>query len=86
VLLAWLPTYFSQTYGLDLKQSSVLSVAPWIAAAIVSNLAGGQGRVGKDKEGGREGGREGGVKALGRGGGRVRVAREEDKRDAVSRA
>ncbi|TFJ88729.1 hypothetical protein NSK_000298 [Nannochloropsis salina CCMP1776] len=40
VLLAWLPTYFSQTYGLDLKQSSVLSVAPWIAAAIVSNLAG----------------------------------------------
>lgn len=40
VLLAWLPTYFSQTYGLDLKASSTLSVAPWVAAAVVSNLAG----------------------------------------------
>ncbi|KAM3567862.1 hypothetical protein VYU27_010001 [Nannochloropsis oceanica] len=40
VLLAWLPTYFSQTYQLDLGQSSTLSVAPWIAAAVVSNLAG----------------------------------------------
>lgn len=40
VLLAWLPTYFSQTYGLDLKASSTMAVAPWVAAAVVSNLAG----------------------------------------------
>ena len=38
--LAWLPTYFYQTYGLSVDQSSLFSVGPWIGGAILGSVAG----------------------------------------------
>lgn len=40
VMLAWLPTYFNQEYGLSLSESSSASVAPWVVGAVVGNAAG----------------------------------------------
>jgi MFS transporter, ACS family, solute carrier family 17 (sodium-dependent inorganic phosphate cotransporter), other len=40
VLLAWLPTYFSSVYHLSLANSSAMSVLPWVAAAVATNLSG----------------------------------------------
>ncbi|MEW5299522.1 MAG: hypothetical protein WDW36_002531 [Sanguina aurantia] len=38
--IAWLPTYYNQEYGLDLQQSSMLSVLPWAVMAFSSNASG----------------------------------------------
>jgi nitrate/nitrite transporter NarK len=40
VSLAWLPTYFSSQYGLDLASSSFYSLLPYVAGAVSSSVAG----------------------------------------------
>jgi MFS transporter, ACS family, solute carrier family 17 (sodium-dependent inorganic phosphate cotransporter), other len=40
VMLAWLPTYFSEEYHFSLSQSSSASVMPWVVGAVVGNAAG----------------------------------------------
>jgi MFS transporter, ACS family, solute carrier family 17 (sodium-dependent inorganic phosphate cotransporter), other len=40
VLLAWLPTYFKNTFGVSLASAGVLSAAPWLVNFIAANLAG----------------------------------------------
>eukprot|EP00798_Chlamydomonas_sp_ICE-L_P023756 gene23753-9314_t len=38
--VAWLPTYYSQEFQLDLKKSSFLGILPWIMMASGSNVSG----------------------------------------------
>jgi MFS transporter, ACS family, solute carrier family 17 (sodium-dependent inorganic phosphate cotransporter), other len=40
ILLTWMPTYYNQVLGLDLKSSGFFSVLPWITMAIASNVGG----------------------------------------------
>ena len=41
VALAWLPTYFKQTFQMSLADAGLVSAAPWLASFVVANLAGG---------------------------------------------
>ncbi|GAX78186.1 hypothetical protein CEUSTIGMA_g5628.t1 [Chlamydomonas eustigma] len=38
--IAWLPTYYSQSFGVDLRQSSWLSILPFLMMAIGTNASG----------------------------------------------
>jgi len=40
ILLTWMPTYYNQVLGLDLKSSGLFSVLPWITMAISANIGG----------------------------------------------
>ncbi|EFJ45872.1 hypothetical protein VOLCADRAFT_105756 [Volvox carteri f. nagariensis] len=40
ILLTWMPAYYNQVLGLNLMQSGVLSVLPWVAMAVMANVAG----------------------------------------------
>ncbi len=40
ILLTWMPTYYNQVLGLDLKSSGFFSVLPWITMAISANVGG----------------------------------------------
>lgn len=40
VVLAWLPTYYSQAYGLNVGESAALTVVPWVATFMCTNVAG----------------------------------------------
>lgn len=40
VMLAWLPSYFTRTYGVSLAASGVLSAAPWFAYFVMANVGG----------------------------------------------
>lgn len=40
ILLTWMPTYYNQVLGLDLKSSGFFSVLPWVTMAIASNVGG----------------------------------------------
>ncbi|MEA3246977.1 MAG: MFS transporter [Gemmatimonadota bacterium] len=40
VLLAWLPSYFSRTFGVSLAGAGVLSAAPWFAYFVMANAGG----------------------------------------------
>lgn len=40
IYLAWIPSFFVNVYGLDVTQSALLSLGPWIAMAVGSSLAG----------------------------------------------
>ena len=40
ILLTWMPTYYNQVLGLDLKSSGFFSVLPWITMALAANLGG----------------------------------------------
>ncbi|KAL6765531.1 major facilitator superfamily domain-containing protein [Haematococcus lacustris] len=40
ICIAWLPTYYSEVFSLDVRQSSTLSVLPWAAMALGTNLSG----------------------------------------------
>ncbi|HVZ47173.1 MAG TPA: MFS transporter [Gemmatimonadaceae bacterium] len=40
VLLAWLPTYFSRTFGVSLANAGLLSAAPWLAYFVMGNVGG----------------------------------------------
>lgn len=40
ILLTWMPTYYNQVLGLDLKSSGFFSVLPWITMAISANIGG----------------------------------------------
>jgi ACS family sodium-dependent inorganic phosphate cotransporter len=40
VLLAWMPTYFKNTFGVSLASAGVLSAAPWLVNFIAANFAG----------------------------------------------
>ena len=39
-MIAWLPTYYNQSFGVDLKQSSWLSILPFLMMAIGTNASG----------------------------------------------
>ena len=40
ILLTWMPTYYNQVLGLDLKSSGLLSVLPWVTMAVAANVGG----------------------------------------------
>ena len=40
ILLTWMPTYYNQVLGLDLKSSGFFSVLPWITMAVAANVGG----------------------------------------------
>lgn len=40
ILLTWMPTYYNQVLGLDLKSSGLFSVLPWVTMAIAANVGG----------------------------------------------
>eukprot|EP00889_Picochlorum_renovo_P000671 jgi/Picre1/27701/NNA_000665.t1 len=40
ILLTWMPTYYNQVLGLDLKSSGLFSVLPWITMAVSANVGG----------------------------------------------
>lgn len=40
ILLTWMPTYYNQVLGLDLKSSGLFSVLPWITMAVSANIGG----------------------------------------------
>ncbi|GFR49337.1 hypothetical protein Agub_g11299 [Astrephomene gubernaculifera] len=40
ILLTWMPAYYSQVLGLNLLQSGLVSVLPWLAMALMANVAG----------------------------------------------
>jgi ACS family sodium-dependent inorganic phosphate cotransporter len=40
MLLAWAPSYFKHTFGVNLASGGVLSAAPWLAAFAMANIAG----------------------------------------------
>ncbi|GIL79556.1 hypothetical protein Vretimale_12236 [Volvox reticuliferus] len=40
ILLTWMPAYYNQVLGLNLMESGVLSVMPWVAMAVMANVAG----------------------------------------------
>lgn len=40
VLVAWLPTYFSQRFGQDISASALYSAAPWAAMFVAANAGG----------------------------------------------
>ena len=40
VMLAWLPSYFSSTFGVSLADAGVLSAAPWLGYLIMANVGG----------------------------------------------
>jgi MFS transporter, ACS family, solute carrier family 17 (sodium-dependent inorganic phosphate cotransporter), other len=40
ILLTWMPTYYNQVLGLDLKSSGFFSVLPWVTMAISANVGG----------------------------------------------
>ena len=39
MLLAWLPSYFKTTFGVDIASAGALSVAPWLVAFVAANSA-----------------------------------------------
>lgn len=39
-ILAWLPSYYSQQYGLDTAGSAFYSVLPWVCTVLCTNLGG----------------------------------------------
>ena len=40
ILLTWMPTYYNQVLGLDLRSSGLFSVLPWVTMAIAANVGG----------------------------------------------
>lgn len=40
LMLSWLPTYFSSTYGLDVTSAAAVSAPPWICKFIFANVSG----------------------------------------------
>ncbi|KAL6785920.1 PHT4D [Auxenochlorella protothecoides x Auxenochlorella symbiontica] len=40
ILLTWMPSYYNQVLGLDLRASGFFSVLPWITMAISANIGG----------------------------------------------
>jgi ACS family sodium-dependent inorganic phosphate cotransporter len=38
--LSWLPTYYNQSFGVDVQQSALLSVLPWFVTVIMSSSSG----------------------------------------------
>jgi ACS family sodium-dependent inorganic phosphate cotransporter len=40
LLLSWLPSYFSHTFGVSLVNAGMLAAAPWLAGFFMSNVAG----------------------------------------------
>lgn len=40
ILLTWMPTYYAQARGVDIVASGALSVVPWLAMVLASNLGG----------------------------------------------
>jgi ACS family sodium-dependent inorganic phosphate cotransporter len=39
MLLAWLPSYFQSTFGVNIANAGALSMAPWLVAFVAANLA-----------------------------------------------
>jgi len=40
VCLSWLPTYYNQEFGVDVQQSALLSVLPWLITVVASSSSG----------------------------------------------
>lgn len=40
LMLSWLPTYFSSTYGLDMTSAAAVSAPPWICKFLFANVSG----------------------------------------------
>ena len=40
ILLTWMPTYYAQARGVDIVASGALSVIPWLAMVVASNVGG----------------------------------------------
>ena len=40
VILTWLPTYFNQALGVDLRQVGLYTILPWLAMFVMANVAG----------------------------------------------
>ena len=40
LVFLWIPTYYNQNYGVDLKESALLSVFPWCCAIVATMTAG----------------------------------------------
>jgi MFS transporter, ACS family, solute carrier family 17 (sodium-dependent inorganic phosphate cotransporter), other len=40
VLLAWLPSYFKSTFGVNVADAGLFSAAPWLVGFLMANLAG----------------------------------------------
>jgi len=40
LFIAWLPTYYAEQFGLNVKESSFLSILPWAAMALGTNVSG----------------------------------------------
>jgi predicted MFS family arabinose efflux permease len=40
IFLSWIPSYFANVFGMDMRKSSLMAFVPWIAMAVGSSLAG----------------------------------------------
>lgn len=40
LVFLWIPSYYNQNYGIDLKESATLSVFPWCCAIVATMIAG----------------------------------------------
>lgn len=40
LVFLWIPSYFNQNYGVDIKQSAVLSIFPWCCAIVATLCTG----------------------------------------------
>ena len=40
LVFLWIPTYYNQNYGIDLKESALLSIFPWCCAIVATMMAG----------------------------------------------
>ena len=40
LVFLWIPSYYNQNYGIDLKESATLSVFPWCCAIVATMTAG----------------------------------------------
>lgn len=40
LVFLWIPTYYNQNYGIDVKESALLSIFPWCCAIVATMTAG----------------------------------------------
>lgn len=40
LVFLWIPTYYNQNYGVDVKESALLSIFPWCCAIVATMTAG----------------------------------------------
>lgn len=40
LVFLWIPSYYNQNYGIDVKESATLSIFPWCCAIVATMMAG----------------------------------------------